>query len=850
VTCLREKTILSATEDEVFGLSQMLQEDRPRGNDDDAMCLSLSRKNTCMAPLPDLDLNKDCTATESNSQQGSDENRGTAVLEGNEGRQNSSLLSPKNRISISPNAQVKKMKRPRQISMSHHETSRHVIRQEIQMKKFAPDDKTEIPYCILSSTLSQPRQKANSQSGPNSRKAHTRPKCNLVVCHDLFDTFERMQIYLAPFIERFAGHKILLWNYAGQAYTKFSDTECLNNAFHTKCLIKLIDHVGIDGTNEFATNEPFYIMGHGQGGSIACLYAKSRQQPSLKGLFLVNPLSYVDTHFASVIHDCRNVFNCSPEERPDLPLYFYSRFLFSDGYLKKTPTALALNLYAAVHNPITLRGRIRLCDGALDNVDLRGIVNEVFAPIISLHGKDASLMRPLHAATFLQDRECCSTIQQAVYRKGGKRTVVVMTEGGHELFQEKKKTICMLIEQLLTGNVSSPQNVKDVNTSTADNNRGKQDNLEINDNTNQQKWSDLINFSQKTKDDSSDPSKPPARHFRDETNVKHRDNGNRKIRSLEEHCINRPTNMLLDPENPTFERQKNSIYKPSAGSSIYPALDEDRKTKEYMAWRLRRNRKRLTRFQRAAGIIQKTLRAFMAKTMIARLKRQTSALTIQRCYRGMLARFIFIEKRKEIWASRFVQRMYRGRIGRKTSYFTRITKKSQIHIAKMWRGYVARKWVNRLLLRRNSAATDFQTLWRGCMALKLAGIMRLRRNSCIVIQRIHRGRRGRQKADKEREKYLFSRSQSRGIEIGRQMLSQHKSQATKLQSELSILSQEKKILEEKVKFITQEITNFQETLTTLEKSMQEICLIEVDLKSSKFDSSRAKADISIRQKKS
>jgi hypothetical protein len=87
--------------------------------------------------------------------------------------------------------------------------------------------------------------------------------------------------------------------------------------------------------------------------------------------------------------------------------------------------------------------------------------------------------------------------------------------------------------------------------------------------------------------------------------------------------------MLLDPENPTFERQKNSIYKPSAGSSIYPALDEDRKTKEYMAWRLRRNRKRLTRFQRAAGIIQKTLRAFMAKTMIARLKRQTSALTIQ-----------------------------------------------------------------------------------------------------------------------------------------------------------------------------------------------------------------------------
>ena len=64
---------------------------------------------------------------------------------------------------------------------------------------------------------------------------------------------------------------------------------------------------------------------------------------------------------------------------------------------------------------------------------------------------------------------------------------------------------------------------------------------------------------------------------------------------------------------------------------------------EYMSWRLKRNRKRLARFQRAAQVIQNALRVFMAKTMIHRLTKQTSALMIQRCMRLSKGKVIFFE---------------------------------------------------------------------------------------------------------------------------------------------------------------------------------------------------------------
>lgn len=727
-----------------------------------------------------------------------------------------------------------------------------------EIKKFAIDDVTEIVYYVMERFMNNRSLKSSTLAATKKHKhvPSQGERCNLIVCHDLFETLERMQIFLARFVERFAGQKILLWNYAGQAYTKFSERQCLNNEYHAKCLEKLMDHVGMDGTKEFVTsNSPYFVMGHGQGASIACLYAKARQHPNLRGLFLINPLSFIDTHYASVIHDCRNVFQCAPEERPDLPIYFYSRFLFSDKYLQKTSTALALNLYTAIYNPITLNGRIRLCDGVLNNVDLRDKVNNLLPPIVSVYGHDSCLIRPsLHAAAFVENRENCSTLHQVLHKKSaGRRSLVIMMEGGHELLQERKKDIHLLIEQLLTGKMmmnyeGGNKHVEHNSIAVGDRSAAKPH------------WSapmptfsqlvETVSDSVRKDNNQTHSTKNKVNKF-DDDQIGGARNANSNERGEREKChIGDKEMLLLNPNDPAFERHKNSIYKPKAGSIIY-STDVDGKSKqEYMSWRLRRNKKRLSRFQRAAKVIQGALRVYMAKTMLARLKRQTSALTIQRVYRGMVGRTIFLDKRKELWAACFVQRVYRGSLGRKTCYFTRISQKSQVNIARIWRGYIGRKIVQQIVFQRISAAIQLQSLWRRFLAVKQVETLKAQHYSAIVVQKYYRGYKGRKNANEEREKYLFSRSQMRGIELGRNILAEHKTHATRLQSELHILAKEKEMLEGKVRQITKEIDKFQEQSDSLEVSMHQVCMAEVSLKSSIYSSARASADIMIREKKS
>lgn len=66
---------------------------------------------------------------------------------------------------------------------------------------------------------------------------------------------------------------------------------------------------------------------------MATFYASHFARPSPRSLILLNSFSYVDAYLAGVLHDCMNVFTCAPESRPDLPVYFHARFLFSPAYL-------------------------------------------------------------------------------------------------------------------------------------------------------------------------------------------------------------------------------------------------------------------------------------------------------------------------------------------------------------------------------------------------------------------------------------------------------------------------------------------------------------------------------------
>ena len=691
---------------------------------------------------------------------------------------------------------------------------------EDSVQMFHYNIETTFPYTVLGSqsTLHAAKDIDSSDSF-----------YNIVVCQDLFDTLERMKIFLSSFVEQHPYHQILLWNYPGQAYTCFSPKECLNNEFHANCLNGLLNHVGVDGTNEFDQRKPFFLLGHGYGGSVACRHAaKCQYIPGLKGIYLINPLTFVDVHFASVMHDCRNVFSCSPETRPDLPMYFYSRFIFSKEYLNTVSTPLALNLYTAIHNPITVKGRVSLCDGVLNNVDLRESLKLIKAPIISLHGKTAELVRPIHAAQFLQNRHQCSTIHEALNQNGVKKTILLMTEGGHELFQEKKKQMLAMIVELLT----------DCHSRTNPHVRDKHHSLFHSSDT----WGRVIQQSTDLNSPQMMENKTRSQMKDVVKREKHESETNQKQEMNDKKVPKSKVQIMLNPDNPCFERHQNNIYKAGSGS-IYPSSNEYVKPQEYMSWRLKRNRKRLSRFQNAARVIQCSLRVYMAKTMIARLKRQRSALNIQRCYRGMICRRIFNEKKKELWAAKLLQRAYRGALGRRTSYYRRISIQAQIDIARVWRGHVARKFVNEIKRNRNVAAIYFQSLWRRYMTIDYAQYLRTRKQSSIIIQRVFRGHLGRLRAERERDKYVFSKSQSMGIELGRKMLAEHKLRATRLQSELSVLEKDRTSIESKVETISTDLNRFQDNARKLEESMHQISAVEAQ---KRFDVATQHA---IRQKK-
>merc|ERR1719261_328065 len=181
-----------------------------------------------------------------------------------------------------------------------------------------------------------------------------------------------MQIFFRPILTRYPGAQVLVWNYPGQAFTEWRRDVLLNNEYLAGCLSGLLHHVGDDGTGEFSS-APYYLFGFGNGANIATYYAthSPASLSPVRALLSINGFSFVDAHLAGVLHDCMNVFSCAPATRPDLPVYFYTRFIFSGSYLTQTSTPLALNLYTAVHNPITLEGRVQLCLGALSHVDLR-----------------------------------------------------------------------------------------------------------------------------------------------------------------------------------------------------------------------------------------------------------------------------------------------------------------------------------------------------------------------------------------------------------------------------------------------------------------------------------------------
>jgi CheY-like chemotaxis protein/pimeloyl-ACP methyl ester carboxylesterase len=726
------------------------------------------------------------------------------------------------------------------------------------------DADTRVPYMVMDFARSSKLQLSSQQ-----------PYFNLVVCHDLFDTAEKLKIFFKPIAQKYLGMQILFWNYPGQAFTEWRPEQLLNNEYHATCLNEVMGQVGEKGTKDFDTSRPFYMLGYGHGASVLSFYASHYNIPNLRGLISINGWSFLDSYLAGAMHDCINVFQAAPASRPDLPVYFFSRFLFSKDYLAKVSVPLALNLYTAVHNPISLAGRLSLCKGVVHSVDVRSVLKEIDCPVICIQSTQDAFARPLHTEPFVTNRggEVRSIFKALI---DPQKTCVIWMKAGHEIFQECRKQTQTLLEQILTGFHESndisfpPAPVVDKtaqSSSVVSSRAGERDrkyHMSVED-----KFIDTVLDNIKTVDGDrvgdgrdSHSSSRNVRHFRPGSTGGGNSPPEEFTQSWEDYAVNLAESQVLtgskrskgkgtvkgkldsleqssfltfDASSSLFEKQDSQFYNPkdslaktSATASGAARVADFPEVKEYMGWRLKRNKKRLQRLQAAARTIQGAFRAHIARQLVRGIRRRKAAMTIQRCFRGWLGRCSFLNQARRIWATLTIQRAWRGYLGRKWYYHMRLQIAGAATIQRYWRGYVAREYVKEIHHQRYLAACRIQSIFRRNQARRDAWKRREQRNAATAVQRMYRGHLGRRRAAAERDKYIFSKSQTQGIEFGRQMLLEHKLHATKLQSDVTLLTQEKVAAEEQVEALLEEITSFEEGVRILEKEMHQLAKVEVE----------------------
>jgi len=285
---------------------------------------------------------------------------------------------------------------------------------------------------------------------------------SFIVAHDLFDTLDASKIFFQAIADHNSGCQILVYNYAGQAGTSFSadrDDGGINVMLHARHLAELLHHVNLCGEMLLSTS-PFFLVGIGYGLSICAELTHNIgiYHLTLRGLVSINGVPQVDTQYAAILHAALGAFEQFPADRPDLPISFLSRFQFSDAYLTRVHPNLALNIYTAVANPITLGGRLALLRGALDGAKNLSLSN-IPLPVIALQSTEGVFVTPSNMEVVLRgrtvhhvwsyetgaDKNCScfgahgrSLIRDSIGRVSGvsHRGCAIWVSAGHEVRQE------------------------------------------------------------------------------------------------------------------------------------------------------------------------------------------------------------------------------------------------------------------------------------------------------------------------------------------------------------------------------------------------------------------------------
>ena len=269
---------------------------------------------------------------------------------------------------------------------------------------FICEDGTRLPYEVLGSPSLDVRS------------------FSFVIVHDLFDTFDATKIFFRRLVQRHPGCQVLVYNYAGQAGTSFfpptdkttkrrrprldegQDRRILTVDAHVTHLRELLRH--IDNRGEMLAETPFWVAGIGLGFRIASRFAvcvsknddDDDRGGGLRGLISINGVVEVDAQLGAILKSALGAYQHFPVDRPDLPVSFIAKFLFSDAYLSRVDPGLALNIYTAVANSITLQGRIALIQGALLSESTKAFAP---MPLFILQSTDDAMVPPSQVTTLL-----------------------------------------------------------------------------------------------------------------------------------------------------------------------------------------------------------------------------------------------------------------------------------------------------------------------------------------------------------------------------------------------------------------------------------------------------------------
>lgn len=117
--------------------------------------------------------------------------------------------------------------------------------------------------------------------------------------------------------------------------------------------------------------------------------------------------------------------------------------MFSEDYIRKVGRTLALGIYTAVSNPISLEGRHMLCNSALLHKDISQEVGTIGVPIVMLQSTEDDFVNPANVDPFLRGRSPILHFWSHKFNHGGGGSSgedVVNTTGGGSVYGRKGLT--------------------------------------------------------------------------------------------------------------------------------------------------------------------------------------------------------------------------------------------------------------------------------------------------------------------------------------------------------------------------------------------------------------------------